>query len=117
AGITASDVSVRQVNGSDIELRLNNGDGSLLLKDALSSGGMRIEDVRFADGTDWTWSDVVTRSMQATAGDDTIKVVSNQEVTESDNLIVNGSFENFDTSTGFSNNWGWSLAGMPGWVD
>lgn len=70
AGIAAGDVTVRQVNGSDIELRLNNGDGSLLLKNALSSGGMRIEEVRFVDGTSWTWGDVVSRSMQATAGDD-----------------------------------------------
>src|SRR5262249_34172092 len=117
AGIAATDVAVHQVNGSDIELRLNNGDGSLLLKNALSGSGMRIEEVRFADGTSWRWSDVVTRSMQATAGDDTIKVISNQEVTQSDNLIVNGSFENFDQSISFSNFWGWETPTMPGWVD
>ena len=117
AGIAASDLTVRQVNGSDIELRLNNGDGSILLKNALSSGGMRIEEVRFVDDTSLTWSDVADRSMQATAGDDTIKVISNQEQTQSDNLIINGSFENFDRALASSNFWGWSMPGMPGWVD
>ncbi len=72
AGIAATDVSVVQI-GRDVELRINNEGGRVRVAGALD-GASAIETIAFADGTNWTWNDVLTRSLQGSGGDDVLSV-------------------------------------------
>ncbi|WP_301183854.1 calcium-binding protein [Sphingobium xenophagum] len=74
-GIDPADVSVVQI-GTDLELRVSDGGGRIKLNQALGSGNAsKIEQVAFADGTTWNWSDVLARSVVTTAGDDSVTLV------------------------------------------
>ena len=72
AGIVAGDVSVVQV-GRDVELRIANDGGRIRITGALD-GAIAIETIAFADGATWDWNEVLTRSLQGSAGDDTLGV-------------------------------------------
>ena len=113
-GVTAADISVVQVGG-DIELRVGDDGGRIRILGGFSTAA-RIESVRFADGTRWSWADVLARSMQAGAGDDTLTLIEDSATPE---LIVNGSFEQFDPARASNDWWGHNVApgGVPGWTE
>ncbi|SNB82083.1 Ca2+-binding protein, RTX toxin-related, partial [Rhodoblastus acidophilus] len=116
-GISATDIAVHEINGTDIALRVKGG--GVLIKNALIKTESRLETIAFADGAQWSWSDVVTRAMRGGSGDDAISMLSARQQTQSENLVLNGSFELFDTSRGSKQSWGWSQPNgtVPGWTD
>jgi len=75
AGIAQTNVSIAQF-GDDLELRVDNGGGRIRLIDAAVGGATSIEAIAFADGTSWTWADVLTRSILGSPGDDALRVTS-----------------------------------------
>ena len=114
AGIGASDIVVSQVNGTDIRLTLDNGDGSITIKNVLGGDpSAAIQHVVFADGTSWQWSDVVAMSQQGGAGDDVLQAVSLPVGDPAVNLVYNGGFENFTPGAYV----GLAAQSVPGWVD
>jgi Ca2+-binding RTX toxin-like protein len=69
AGFTPDSIRVRQSNdGTRFTLAAATGEDRVTIEDALGAG--RIEHVRFADGTEWTVADLLTRA--ASIGDDVI---------------------------------------------
>ena len=67
SGIAPDDISVEQSSdGLDLILRVAGTDQRVRIENALTSG--RIEQVRFADGTNWTVADLLARA--STAGAD-----------------------------------------------
>ncbi|MDN3224961.1 calcium-binding protein, partial [Pseudomonas nunensis] len=76
AGILASDITTRRVN-SDLVFMHNNGTDQLTFKgwfdSAASSAGVVsynvIERVEFADGTFWTWADIVATGLKQVGSD------------------------------------------------
>lgn len=70
AGITTSDVTVTQQNGShDLLLNLGSGD-SIYIGSPITDDGAVIEQVKFADGTIWSSADLFAKSVAPTAGAD-----------------------------------------------
>jgi Ca2+-binding RTX toxin-like protein len=114
AGIAKSDIVVSQVNGTDIRLTLDNGDGSITIKNGLGGDlSAAIQHFVFADGTSWQWADVVAMSQQGGAGDDVVQAVMLPVDDPAVNLVYNGGFENFTPGA-----YAWLAAqDVPGWVD
>ncbi|HKY81357.1 MAG TPA: tandem-95 repeat protein, partial [Sphingobium sp.] len=111
SGIVATDVTVRQ-DGGDIVLTLSGNGGAIRLTDALLSGMTTIESVAFADGTNWSWTDVLARSMVGTSADDNLEIPTYSA--NNPNLIVNGSFE--QPPVGQITSWGYGyVTSIPGW--
>ncbi|HVJ01429.1 MAG TPA: calcium-binding protein, partial [Sphingomonas sp.] len=110
AGIGPADVAVVQV-GSAIELRILGGRDRIRFE---ADGGSRIETLAFADGTVWTWGDVLQRSQTGGDGDDTLGFAAGGVP----NLIRNGDFSEYDPAqvTG-SFDWGVRVGSIPGWTD
>lgn len=70
-GIAPSDISVVQTdNGNDLVIKINGTTDQITLDQAVSTNTYRIEQVRFANGTVWSFSDLVARATAATSGDD-----------------------------------------------
>jgi Ca2+-binding RTX toxin-like protein len=74
AGILPSSVIVSQAdNGSDLVLSISGTSDRVTVDGGLGGGSnYRIEEVRFADGTVWAWSDLVARSTGGTPGNDSL---------------------------------------------
>ena len=113
AGIAADDIEVVQLDGRHLELRIAGEVGRILLEDALVSTDRRIESLIFAEGGELGWADLFGRSIAPDDSDQDLVLSS----TLGDNLIVNGSFEDFDPAladeeTGFRN-----LSAIPGWSE
>jgi Ca2+-binding RTX toxin-like protein len=73
AGIAPTDITVSQAdNGNDIVLKINGTTDQITLDNTNVLSDYRIEQVRFADGTVWSWSQLLERSSGATAGNDVI---------------------------------------------
>jgi Ca2+-binding RTX toxin-like protein len=71
AGIDPSEITVTQANGGqNLVLSIAGGD-SITMRNAITNGDMRIEQVSFANGVVWSYQDLLARSFAATAGDDT----------------------------------------------
>ena len=113
AGIAMSDITVSQVNGTDIRLTLDNGDGSITIKNVLGGDpDTAIQHFVFADGS-WTWADVVALSQQGGDGDNVLQAVMLPVGDPAVNLIYNGGFENFTPGTYVP----LAAQNLPGWVD
>jgi len=68
-GIAASHVIVAQADsGSDLWLTI--GADRVTFDGAISEAYYRVEQVRFADGTTWSWAQIFDMSVSATSGDD-----------------------------------------------
>jgi Ca2+-binding RTX toxin-like protein len=82
AGIAPGDVAVSQADGGrDLVLAIAGTADRIVIDGGLGGGSdYRVEQVRFADGTLWTWSELVNRSTGATAGNDSIAGDSNANV-------------------------------------
>ena len=111
-GISESDVTVVQ-DGRAIELRIAGDGGRIRINDALN-GASAIETIAFASGANWTWNEVLAKSILSSGGDDVIAA----PVTYQSDLIVNGDFSQYaladvDAYTG----WGISLRAIPGWTE
>jgi len=115
AGIVPADVTVVQVGGEDIELRFGGGASRIRLDGVLKGSATKIEEVRFANGTVWTWDELLTRSMAGGTGDDSLQAVNSQGL--SANLLVNGSFEDFNPTGATTETYGWQATTIPGWTD
>ncbi|TFI56741.1 tandem-95 repeat protein, partial [Sphingomonas parva] len=115
AGIAPADVAIVQVDGKHLDLRIGTAGDRIRLAGALAGNGTRIEQLRFADGTTWSWADIVARSMAASAGDDRLQVSAEDGL--GTNLLVNGSFESFETNGGTQTWWGWTVPTLAGWTD
>jgi Ca2+-binding RTX toxin-like protein len=73
AGIAPEDIVVSQADSAnDIVLSIAGTQDRITLDGALTQGGQIIETVEFANGTVWTFSDLVTRSVGATENADTL---------------------------------------------
>jgi Ca2+-binding RTX toxin-like protein len=71
AGITAGSVVVVQADsGNDFVLKIGATD-QITLDQAVSDWNSRIEETRFADGTTWTYAQLLANATTPTAGDDT----------------------------------------------
>ena len=69
-GILPSDVGVTQANtGTDLLLTIAGG-GTITLQGTILEANKRIEQVRFADGTVWSYADLMARATTPTSGDD-----------------------------------------------
>ena len=76
-GISASDVIVSQANnGTDLVLQIAGTNGSITIEGGITGiyGGdlYQIEKVRFAQGTTWSFADLMARATVPTAGHDVI---------------------------------------------
>jgi Ca2+-binding RTX toxin-like protein len=82
AGVAPADVAVSQADGGrDLVLTISGTTDKIVIDGGLGGGtNYRVEQVRFADGTLWTWSELVNRSTGATAGGDSIAGDSNANV-------------------------------------
>jgi trimeric autotransporter adhesin len=79
AGITTADVTVSEVgNDQDLVLRYGAGD-SVILRNILNNGDHKVEQVRFADGTVWSFTDLVNKAIAATNGNNKFLGSSNSE--------------------------------------
>jgi hypothetical protein len=110
---------VSQTAAGDIVLTLNNDGGSVVISNAVGvSANEHLSEVRFADGTVWTWADVIAASEVGGDGDDTIQGVALRDILRTGNLITNGEFIHYDASHGFAQSWGWQAQGpIPGWTE
>ena len=114
AGIAPSDLKVVQ-QGGDLVLRVGQDGDRITITGALNGASTRIEVARFADGTEWSWAEIVARSMVGTSDDDLLTAIGIDE--SAANLLVNGSFEIGSDSGGQQSWWGWSYPVIPGWTD
>jgi Ca2+-binding RTX toxin-like protein len=73
AGITAADVTILD-SGSDLKLQVGAAGDLVTLKNYLapSPNAALIETIEFADGSTWQLSDVLSRRLVGTAGDDVL---------------------------------------------
>ncbi|MEL7519244.1 MAG: hypothetical protein AAFN48_09860, partial [Pseudomonadota bacterium] len=104
AGIDPAAVFIAQVDGSHVELRIGDENGSggrILIEDALISPETAIETLAFADGSEITWTDILALSQAGTAGDDDLRLPGLDRIT-------NG---------GFEANGDGSYITIDGWVD
>lgn len=73
AGIVPGDVIVSQDGyGSDLVLQLAGTDDRITIKKAIADSAARVETVRFADGTVWSFADLMARVTTGTSGNDTL---------------------------------------------
>jgi VCBS repeat-containing protein len=73
AGVMPADLTVRWTLQGDMDITLSDGDGMIVRGQAdISSTEQGIEQLRFADGTVWDRSELASRALAATAGDDAI---------------------------------------------
>jgi Ca2+-binding RTX toxin-like protein len=71
ADIAPADVKVVELSADNIALQIVGASDQLILTGDLSDATRRIEEVRFADGTVWTYADVLARATTPTTGNDT----------------------------------------------
>ncbi len=110
--ITAAEVGVVQV-GRGIELRVADDGGRIRILDALD-GGSAVETIAFADGSAWTWTEVLARALQGTSGDDRLALPVRRE----DNLVANGDFAAFAAGDVIDAVGGTvRLRAIPGWTE
>ena len=115
ATVSPADIAVTQ-DGEDLVLVVTGGSTRVRLAGAIDrDGGTRIEDIRFDDGTQWTFEHVLALSQAGTAGDDALGVVTSQLLV-GPNLLVNGSFEQYDAGARFYSA-SWRSDTIPGWTD
>ena len=80
ATVLASDVTVEQsADGNSFILKVAGTSDRITILNGLSSENNRIEHVRFADGTDWSFADLVAKAMAIT-GDQTINGTGDADV-------------------------------------
>jgi Ca2+-binding RTX toxin-like protein len=73
AGILPANVSVAQAhNGADLVLSFAGSNDQITLSNAIGSSLWRIEQVAFADGTNWSYSDLMAKATTPTSGNDII---------------------------------------------
>jgi len=73
AGILPANVSVTQANnGADLVLNFAGSNDQITLSNAINSSLWRIEQVTFADGTNWSYSDLMAKATTPTSGNDII---------------------------------------------
>ena len=104
AGIAASDVTVAQVNGTDLVLSINGTTDRVTIAEALSNSYAAIEQVKFVDGTTWSAADLLTRSMLSNDDGNIFYGSGSPETllggTESDVLIGRGGNDTLTGGTG-----------------
>ncbi|HEY5712622.1 MAG TPA: calcium-binding protein, partial [Allosphingosinicella sp.] len=71
AGISPGDVSVTQVNSNDLVLTITGTGDSITLDETVNDGYQRIEQVRFSDGTTWSFAELLDMALAPTSGNDT----------------------------------------------
>jgi Ca2+-binding RTX toxin-like protein len=74
AGIAPGDIVVSQANsGMDIVLAIAGTTDQITIDGGVGGGSdYRVEQVRFADGTVWSYSEILARSLGATSGNDAL---------------------------------------------
>ncbi len=72
ADILPDDIEVSIVSSSEIILRIKGTDDRVQLTDTVNDINDRIEEVRFADGTIWTYQDYLTLALTGDSGDDVL---------------------------------------------
>lgn len=73
AGIVPSDIVVTQADsGTDLVLTIAGTTDRITIDSGLGVSNYRVEQVRFADGTLWSYADLVARSTGGTPGNDTL---------------------------------------------
>ena len=73
ADIAPGDVTVVQGDGGrDLVLKINGTTDQITIDDSIIDSLMRVEEVRFADGTVWTYSKLLELSIGATDGNDVL---------------------------------------------
>ncbi|HEY1632250.1 MAG TPA: calcium-binding protein [Rhizomicrobium sp.] len=71
ATIPAKYVHIAEANdGQDLLITVHGTTDTILLSDVVADGRVRIEDVHFADGTDWNWQQMMALATAPTTGDD-----------------------------------------------
>ena len=71
-GISAADIDVVQISWNDIALRVRGTSDQIVIGGMIGYSFAAIEEVRFADGTVWSFAAIIARSQASTSGDDTI---------------------------------------------
>lgn len=69
-GVTPADIDVLQPSGEDMAIQVKGTNDRLLLRGTLSDSLRRIETVEFADGTIWSYNDLLARALLPTDGND-----------------------------------------------
>jgi VCBS repeat-containing protein len=59
--ILFTDIDVFQLSATDVALRIRSSSDQVTLKEMLNTPGAEIEHIRFADGTSWSYADVIAR--------------------------------------------------------
>ncbi len=73
AGIAASDIAVSESNnGQDLTFQIVGTADRVTITHGFDTPGSRIEHVNFADGTSWSFADVMSRVLVSTPGNDTL---------------------------------------------
>jgi len=71
AGILPANVTVSQANGgNDLVLSFAGSTDTITISSAISQTLFRVEQVAFADGTNWSYADLMAKATTPTAGDD-----------------------------------------------
>jgi len=71
AGILPADVTVSQANnGADLVLNFAGSGDQVTMGSAIVGSQFRIEHVTFADGTDWSYTDLMAKATTPTSGND-----------------------------------------------
>ncbi|HEX8028310.1 MAG TPA: calcium-binding protein, partial [Vicinamibacterales bacterium] len=68
--ITAADVRVVETSANNIAIQIIGTGDQLNINGTLSSSILRVEAVKFADGTTWSYTDLRARALTPTSGDD-----------------------------------------------
>ena len=73
AGIAASDIAVSGTNnGQDLTFQIVGTTDRVTITHGLDTPANRIEHVNFADGTSWSFADVISRELASTSGNDVL---------------------------------------------
>ena len=73
AGIAASDIAVSETNnGQDLTFQIVGTADRVTIRHGLDTPANRIEHVNFADGTSWSFADVMSRALASTSGNDVL---------------------------------------------
>ena len=113
AGIAAQDLSVHRRNG-DFEIRFANSDDRVTFGNLINGSLSIIENFVFSDGTVWQFSDLLAIAHTGSSGDEYLEIVLPSEAL-GPNLLINGSFEEYDPAYTSQLSDGLRSSSIPGW--
>ncbi|TFI56783.1 hypothetical protein E2493_18440, partial [Sphingomonas parva] len=83
ATVAASDVTIEQSSdGNHLILKIAGSEDRITMEWAVTDANYRIDQVRFADGTVWSFADLIARAQAPTAADEMFNGTNFSETTQ-----------------------------------